>query len=402
LQESKIRVLLLHACYTDQLSYYDDWIDAFDAHRSFKSIVMDISLRGGRRRLRRRLHEVDAVIMLHSVTADSTEYIERHTAALADRKVPLLSFVGNELNHPNWPIHRKRDVLQAIRPDWIATQLLHEAGTYLFGDLALRQIVSIPHALNPAVFRPLRAREERPLDIGVRCQPYPPHIGDNDRNRLIEIFRRLGQSGRLTVDLSNERYNRHGWAEFLNRCRGTVSTEAGSWFLERDDSTVMAIRSYIRNRGAGSIVVRGDSILGRIGSKLPWALRKPLRKMMSHGVLMHESVLTEQSDFPSIHERFFAGRPRPPVYGKCISSRHFDAIGTRTCQIMFPGRFNDILEADRHYLALKPDASNLDEVLRRLRDNSEYETIVGEAYALVMENHTYSHRIDQIDRLLRQ
>ena len=75
---------------------------------------------------------------------------------------------------------------------------------------------------------------------------------------------------------------------------------------------------------------------------------------------------------------FFARRERTPVYGKCISSRHFDAIGTKTCRIMLYGRFNDILVANRHYLALTDDFSDLDEVLRRFSDAPTRQEIVEE------------------------
>ena len=81
------------------------------------------------------------------------------------------------------------------------------------------------------------------------------------------------------------------------------------------------------------------------------------------------------------------------MYGKCISSRHFEAIGTKTCQIMFHGRFNDILEADQHYLALNQDFSNLEDVLVRFLDPTHRRAIVEEAYTYVMDTHTYAHRM---------
>ena len=77
----------------------------------------------------------------------------------------------------------------------------------------------------------------------------------------------------------------------------------------------------------------------------------------------------------------------------CISSRHFDAIGTKTCQIMFRGRFNDILKADQHYVALNQDFSNLEDALARFLDPTHRRTMVEEAYSHVMDAHTYDHRM---------
>jgi spore maturation protein CgeB len=111
-------------------------------------------------------------------------------------------------------------------------------------------------------------------------------------------------------------------------------------------------------------------------------------------------MVNEQLDAEDIFGRFFAARARPSSYGKCISSRHFDAAGTKTCQIMFRGRFNDIFRADEHYLALEPDFSNIEAVLAAFRDPVRRRSIVDAAYDLVLSKHTYQHRIQQVYDLL--
>jgi len=112
--------------------------------------------------------------------------------------------------------------------------------------------------------------------------------------------------------------------------------------------------------------------------------------------LRHEVTVNEELPFAEVHARFFAGRPRPPVYGKCISSRHFDAIGTKTCQIMLRGRYNDILEADRDYIALAPDFANLEDAVARFRDARYRQAMVDAAYERALAAHTYRHRIDRV------
>ena len=80
-----------------------------------------------------------------------------------------------------------------------------------------------------------------------------------------------------------------------------------------------------------------------------------LRRLLSRGPLRHEATITEELPFSEIYDRFFAGRAIPEAHGKCISSRHFDAIGTGTCQILLEGRYNDILKPGEHYIALSHD-----------------------------------------------
>src|SRR5262245_4802265 len=403
MRESRIRLLVLYANYTDQMSYFDDWSDALREHRGFDTTLVDIISSGARGRIKRAVGEVDAVVLLHSINGDSTFHLQRHVPALAERRVPLLSFVGNELNLPGKSIATKRELLKQIRPDWIATQLLEEAGRYLFGDLPSRGVVSIPHALNPLTFRSKGDIGDRPIDIGTRVMRYPPHIGDDDRNRIAQRFIQLGHERGMTVDISNQRHDRRGWATFLNHCKGTVSTEAGSWFLERDDTTVNAIRRWAREQ-VGGIEIADDSMLLKFAYRSPASFRKLAARLYRAvgGQFEYQTVAEEAISYETIHAQFFAGKPKAQVYGKCISSRHFDAVGTKTCQIMFRGRFNDILKADRHYFALDEDFANLDDVLRRFGDAAERRIIVDAAYAHVMEAHTYAQRVQKIEAVLRQ
>ena len=399
LRESRVRLLVGYANYTDRLSYYDDWLDAFARDPAFDAIPFDIVPAEARDRLPGLLNEVDAVVLLHSTNGDTTSYLEPHVPALAARKVPLLSFVGNEVSLPGSPIAEKRRVFAGFRPDLIATQLRWEAGHYLFGDVAGR-VVAVPHAVNPDVYRPLTAVEERPIDIGARAVRYLAHLGDDDRNRILDWFASHGPGLGFSVDISDSRFDRAGWADFLNRCKATVATEAGTWFLERDDATVNEIRAFVLSKSRGGLVIRNDSALRTLGHKLPWWARALARKVLRHGPVRHEALVNEAVDAREIHERFFAGRERPAIDGKCISSRHFDAAGTKTCQIMFRGRFNDILVADEHYFALAPDFSDVDEVMRRFRDPGECRRIADAAHALVMNAHTYAHRTRQVAREL--
>ena len=217
---------------------------------------------------------------------------------------------------------------------------------------------------------------------------------------LADTFTRLGAQGRLKVDISDARLDRGSWSDFLNRCRGTIATESGSWFLERDDATVDAIRAYVREKSPRGFIIANNSSLRKFGHKLPWQLRMVLRRMLRSGPIRHEALVNEQLSFDEIHRRFYAGRKRAAVYGKCISSRHFDAIGTKTCQIMFRGRFNDILEPNRHYIALADDFSDLEEVLRQFSDLSVRRAIADEAYSHVAASHTYFHRMRQVSQIL--
>lgn len=390
-----MKTLLLALEYPSRASYYDDWRDAFVRAPMFDVTVRNIFDRGARADVRRTIGDYELIVVLHACTADSLLYAGPLATALQARKGRLVSFVGNELNLPFAPLGEKIAWLRQVRPDIIATQLLEEAGAWLYAEVGAR-VVSLPHALNPEAFSARTPQQARPVDIGARSFRYLAYLGDDERNRIYDYFA-ANPSG-LALDFSTEqRFDRAGWAAFLDRCKATIATEAGSWFLERDDATVLAIRDHIaQTANSNGIVIRADSPLRALAHRLPYQLKRLGRLALRRGPIRHEALTAEDIDFAEIHARFFAGRPRAPVYAKAISSRHFDAVGTHTLQIMFPGRYNDILEADRHYLALNPDFSNIEAVMERFRDPGERGRITAAAHAQVMGAHTYPHRVARL------
>ena len=82
--------------------------------------------------------------------------------------------------------------------------------------------------------------------------------------------------------------------------------------------------------------------------------------------------------------------------GKSISSRHFEPIGTKTCQILLEGEYNGVLVPDEHYISVRKDRSNLGEAVRRFRDEGYRQAIAECAYEHVMSNHTYAHRVRSV------
>lgn len=312
------RALVLYANYTSRLSYYDDWLDAFVEHPGLRVVTVDICRRGAQRLVRQNLKEVDFVVLLHSTNGDTTMYLEPLVPTLNERNVPLVAFIGNEVNIASSPISSKRAVFGQLHPEYIATQLLFEAGEYLWGDLVTRAVLPVPHALNPKAFAPVVPYGSRRIDVGVRSVRYHPSLGDADRNDLYDLFLSPRVAGSLNVDISTERLNREKWAEFLNNCRSTVSSEAGSWYLERDDRTVNEIQQFLRQQSRTKLVLPSDGLARRVGHMLPWKMRKAARRLLSRGPMVLDAALGQGKENNEIIQRFY-DRPRPDFYGKCVS-----------------------------------------------------------------------------------
>ena len=99
---------------------------------------------------------------------------------------------------------------------------------------------------------------------------------------------------------------------------------------------------------------------------------------------------------------FFSKSPKAPVYSKAISSRHFDAIGAKTCQLMLRGRYNDILHPDVYYIAIDRDfcatstiPCDASETLANASKSSMY-------VHHVLSTHTYAHRAAELRNRLEE
>ncbi len=395
-----IDTLVLTLVYPHQVSYYDDWLDAFVASADFRCTVLNI-LGLSAVELRRALERAEAIIVLHSCNADTLDYLRQVAPVLGDRRRgKLLAFVGNEYNSPYLSTRERVSLLRSARCDIIATQLLDEAGQYLYAATGA-QVASVPHALNPNVFKSsISSANCRPIDVGIRGYRYPAFLGDDDRNRLlIRVSETCPAFGLSTDMVEDVRLDRARWAEFLGRCNGTVSTEAGSWFIEPDDVLMSRIRAYLDKQRRGA-VIRSDTPLRRLVRRLPVSIKVMLWKILRHGPIRLDQLDDINMPFAELESLFFRTAPRPPVYGKAVSSRHFDAIGTKTCQIMLRGRFNDILVADEHYISIAPGYGNLEHAITLFKDPDHRRRIVDGAYDHVMSAHTHVHRVRLVRDLL--
>jgi Glycosyl transferases group 1 len=399
LRETRIRAVVLTLQYGVRASYYEDWLDAFKSSPHFAVTGFNLFTRGQRHAATRAVRDAELVVALHPCLADTLRFVNPLRHALKARRGRLLVLVGNEYNLPWSRLSDKREFLRSVGADWVGTQLPLEAGEWLYGDIGAK-VLAVPHAANERVFRRDKPVDARAIDLGARSFRYPIYLGDDERNRVYDLFARLGPAAGLRVDISNERrLDRADWAAFLNDCRGTVGSEAGTWYLERDDRTALEIREFLRGRSKGP-TIHADGWLHAAMRRLPYGVKAGLKTLLQRSSLRHEAFEPHDDDLTEIQSRFFARLRRCPAYSKCISSRHFEAAATGTCQLLVEGRYNDILAAGEHYIPLRADLENAPEALSRFRNPAERERIAAAAHDLVHDSHTYRHRLTALHAAL--
>ena len=80
-----------------------------------------------------------------------------------------------------------------------------------------------------------------------------------------------------------------------------------------------------------------------------------------------------------------------------ISPRHLEACATRTAQVLIEGSYNGILRPGEHYIELRRDFSNLDEVLDLIESDAERARLTEAAYRDVVASGAYTY-----ERLVRE
>lgn len=138
------------------------------------------------------------------------------------------------------------------------------------------------------------------------------------------------------------------WLRFLTNCRFTLGVEGGSSVLDWDGSLSRTIDRYlVEHPGA-----RVDDVA---------AACIPLDRDGEVDVV-------------------------------AISPRHLEACLTRTGQVLIEGHYNGILTAERHYIPLRRDLSNLDEVCQRMTDEGARVAMVDRAFDDVVKSGRYTYR----------
>ncbi len=325
-------------------SYIADWRDAFCAHPRLAVEVCNITNLLEYHSCRWKIRTYDLVVVLHSAAGDRMGLLRRTAHWFHDRRGALAVFVGNEYDL----MAQKIAFVNESGADFVCTQLPVGVAKQLYNGCGA-SVVPMPHALNPDVYRD--CGNARSIDVGFVGDLYDRLIGDQERTRLVEFMASRGAAFGMRCDIRRERMPRADWAAYLNDCHGVVGAESGTYFLQPGGEALRCAKTCLRS--------------------------------------------DPDASFDAVFQRCFA-HVQSALCGKAVSSRHFEPIGTHTCQLLIEGAYNGILEADRHYIAVARDLSNIEDAVGRFRDVSYRSIVTSTAYDHVMAAHTYHHRVSTL------
>lgn len=194
-------------------------------------------------------------------------------------------------------------------------------------------------------------QSDRPIDVGYRSWSIQPSYGRHGllKREIGRVFKERAPELGLSADISDDfrdAFLGESWFDFLLRCKYTIGVEGGTSILDFDGSYSECGRAYLR----------------------------------SHPDATFEEV--EEACFPGVDGEFDYF---------LLGPRHLEAVLTKTCQVLIEGEYGGTMEAGRHYIPLKKDFSNLDEVLELMRSDERRGEIVERAYRDVILSRKWTY-----------
>jgi len=381
---------LIEARYDYQMSYLDNWRDAWcSAAEKYK--VFNIANNQGLLEYQKESSNFDLIVVLHSVSGDSNLWLQKLNQVQVTTRPPMVMFVGNEFSSPFLSTEKRLDLISQISPDFIASQLSIDSAKWLYERVGSKVIAAPPGM-------PLLATKNRStsrdIDLGFRGFRYPWYLMDNERNNIVDQVIDIFKNQNLVVDASHKkRLNSSEWFDFLSRSRFTVSSEAGAKYIFRDDQIWNQVKEYFATEKKFSALdndVSGMNLLRRLPSPLKSMLKKFLSNLgLNQGSLYKPDSKELEKLISLVELEKFESRN-----GKCISSRHFDAIAAGTWQILSPGKYNDVLITNTHFTPWE----NTNNFNALVENEVSRKSLSNQAFDDLSQNHSYGMRVNTVLR----
>lgn len=333
-----------------------DHLYSFARHSGARCHYVNVA----RRRLPRYLARLDlrAVIFHTSLLSQRWQppvfraCVER-VRPLARASVPKVGLPQDEFIHTD----ALRDFIDGFALDVVFSPAPASELPRIYGDLVrrVRFLPTLTGFIEPSLLSAVEAmaarRPRRRLDVGYRACALPPSLGRHARLKaeVGEVVRtRAGRHG-LRADIScrpEDTIVGDAWFDFLLDCRYTLGVEGGASILDPDGSYLRRTQEYLARQPAAS----------------------------------PEEI--EAACFPGAEGSL-------ALYA--ISPRHLEACLTRTCQVLIEGAYDGVLRPGEHYIPLRRDLSDVDEVLGRLGDEAARLAMVERAYRDVVASGRYGY-----------
>lgn len=216
---------------------------------------------------------------------------------------------------------------------------------------------------NPVRFKGLLASERR-IDVGYRSRSLSYCLGDlgQEKTEIAERFGRILAEKGFSTDISASEDTRiygRKWIEFLKSCRMALGTESGASVVDFTSEIEKNCGEYLKKNPKAS--------------------------------------------YREVKQLFFADADWKVVIAT-ISPRIFEVTACANTMVLYEGRYAGCIHPDVHYISVKKDYSNIDDVIEKMRDRGFCGRLAENAYRDLIASGEYSYKsfIGRFDGIIEE
>ena len=295
----------------------------------------------------------DCIVVHYSIVLASDHYLNETQKALIKKFGGLkVLFIQDEMRWIDETVRKikyldfsiiftvidKKVIRKIYKDDWFDTVHFEPTLTGFVSDQLLK--------INPPKY------EERKIDVSYRARKLSGWCGAFGQEKWIigHRFQKDSKKYELKTDISSSEKDRlygEDWIKLLSESRAVLGCESGSSFLDYTGNVAPAVENY--------------------EAKNPTAT------------------------FEMISKKFLEGRDGE-VEIRAISPRCFEAAALKTLMIMYEGDYSGILEANKHYVVLQRDHSNMHEVVDIIKNPQKASFFINNSYNEIACSDTWTRR----------
>ncbi|HEV2415717.1 MAG TPA: glycosyltransferase [Candidatus Dormibacteraeota bacterium] len=335
---SQARILLLGDDRRGHANTVLDHIDAFTRYSRHQ--VRVFNPKAVKRSVALDFDDFDVVVVHYSVVLSDPIFMSQDLLRkLRTFRGLKIEFIQDDYRWVNRAAAAARDVGIGV----LFTVAPEPAAGRLYDNLlpGVRRVMTLTgYVPDNLVGRTRRPLSRRPIEVGYRAREPAFWLGRLSQEKIWigeRFLERVSAYG-LRCDIAWKEHDRiYGadWVDFVASCRAMIGCESGASIADFDGGAERAVRAYVRAHPGATFEE------------------------------VHAAVL-----------RPYEGN----VVVDVVSPRVFEAAVLGTALIMFPGGYSGVVEPERHYIVLEKDFSNMDEVVRRLRDDDLIKAMTARTY----------------------
>lgn len=188
------------------------------------------------------------------------------------------------------------------------------------------------------------------IDVSYRGRSidYSWGVVGQEKRIIGERFKEMANGLNMDIEVTEDkRIYGDDWYRFIARSKAVLGVEAGVSIFDLEDKVRLGVEKLRKKNPAISNAELYDKVMA------PW---------------------------------------EDNIFYRTISPRHFEAAALGACQILFEGTYSGIMDPMIHYIPLKKDFSNIDQVLEMFRDDAFRQTIAENARRDLVDSGRYTYR----------